>query len=549
MSFHSLRVERDHRAMLVMQKRRVSPYPVGSTEALYLGLLTPFAFGMVKCHIETHTNVTIVSSVDYESFTVECHASVVVASVQSCSCLFNVSTGLPCRHIFAVRSHKKITVFDTTIVARRWTRNFYAGHQPALRGSDVPQSGQITLSTVNKPRILSAHQKFRMASIVATELATLVSEVPMRHFDSRLQQMRDLCNAWKTDRETAVQVLNARHEPLLEIGTCENDSHDNFQSDIEEGIVLEVDPRVNLDTEHASFVNNNENPEAVTACDGISDSYDIVDEVADMQAEKGSNVCLNDHSENNNVYTVFDSLSPNVDTMMVDCITRDVITEVVATVKEGEAVSKAPSDLLLTGIKIPPKMCKRGRPKGAEKTVIGLPKKRRHESKLLPFLDMSVCNKEKVFVTRKKQSFYGYLTQPAFVQCVLQGHVIGKEDIRLQATSLSTALLDDNVEVNLIRRLFTPDGWLSVKGEITNLKKNVSYSCGVCATDVGQAESICCDCCLLWCHLTCSGLNKPPKKNIGSAKLVPLKHIYKMCFSGYLQTVFIVATLAFGGGG
>lgn len=142
MSFHSLRVERDHPAMLVFQKRMVSAYPVGSTEALYLELLTPFAFGMVKRHIETHKNVTLVCSVDDDSFQVECNASNVVASVHSCSCLFNVSTRLPCRPIFAVCSHKNITVFDTNIVARRWTRNFYAGHQQALRGSNVQHSGQ-----------------------------------------------------------------------------------------------------------------------------------------------------------------------------------------------------------------------------------------------------------------------------------------------------------------------------------------------------------------------------------------------------------------------
>lgn len=47
-----------------------------------------------------------------------------------------------------------------------------------------------------------------MASIMATELATLVSEASMRHFDYRMLQMRALCDAWKADRETLVKELN-----------------------------------------------------------------------------------------------------------------------------------------------------------------------------------------------------------------------------------------------------------------------------------------------------------------------------------------------------
>lgn len=87
-------------------------------------------------------------------------------------------------------------------------KNFYARHQQAINGNDVPQSTQVGLATVSRSSMLAAHQKFRMASIVATELAPLVSESPMRHSEYRMLQMHALCNAWKADRQTAVQVLN-----------------------------------------------------------------------------------------------------------------------------------------------------------------------------------------------------------------------------------------------------------------------------------------------------------------------------------------------------
>lgn len=118
--------------------------------------------------------------------------------------MFNTSTGLLCRHIFAVRSHKGIALFDLDIVPCRWTRNCYAEHQQAVNESDVPQSTQVGLATVTRSSILTAHQKLCISSIVAT----LVTEAPMRHFDYRIVQMHALCNVWKADRETAVQSLN-----------------------------------------------------------------------------------------------------------------------------------------------------------------------------------------------------------------------------------------------------------------------------------------------------------------------------------------------------
>ena len=49
----------------------------------------------------------------------------------------------------------------------------------------------------------------------------------------------------------------------------------------------------------------------------------------------------------------------------------------------------------LKTIKLPPKMRKRGRPKGAETTVIGLPKRRKRSNKTVPFLKKLPSEREK----------------------------------------------------------------------------------------------------------------------------------------------------------
>ena len=49
----------------------------------------------------------------------------------------------------------------------------------------------------------------------------------------------------------------------------------------------------------------------------------------------------------------------------------------------------------LKTIKLPPKMRKRGRPKGTETTVIGLPKRRKRSNKTVPFLKKLPSEREK----------------------------------------------------------------------------------------------------------------------------------------------------------
>ena len=49
----------------------------------------------------------------------------------------------------------------------------------------------------------------------------------------------------------------------------------------------------------------------------------------------------------------------------------------------------------LENVRFPPKIKKRGRPKGAEKTVIGLPRKKKKMDKPTPFLKKHPIDKER----------------------------------------------------------------------------------------------------------------------------------------------------------
>ena len=81
-----------------------------------------------------------------------------------------------------------------------------------------------------------------------------------------------------------------------------------------------------------------------------------------------------------------------------------------------------------------------------------------------------------------------------------------QENVEVTAR-LSDAVLDENVDVNLIR-YFTQEAWFVVMDVVGQNQSNPVYVCKRCYHDL---VSIVCDHCLSWDHLKCVGLKQPPK--------------------------------------
>ena len=76
---------------------------------------------------------------------------------------------------------------------------------------------------------------------------------------------------------------------------------------------------------------------------------------------------------------------------------------------------------------------------------------------------------------------------------------------------LPDAVLDENVDVNLIRKFFTHDAWLVVMDVVGQKRSKAVYVCKHCYHDLDEELSIIFDHCLSWHHLKCVGLKQPPK--------------------------------------
>jgi hypothetical protein len=95
---------------------------------------------------------------------------------------------------------------------------------------------------------------------------------------------------------------------------------------------------------------------------------------------------------------------------------------------------------------------------------------------------------------------------------ILQGQtLIEEENVEVCPEKLPDGVVDENVDVHLIRKYFTNDAWLLVMDVIQQKQRDPVFVCKCCFHDLHDEPSIVCDHCLLWYHIRCVGLKRGPK--------------------------------------
>ena len=107
--------------------------------------------------------------------------------------------------------------------------------------------------------------------------------------------------------------------------------------------------------------------------------------------------------------------------------------------------------------------------------------------------------------------------------------LLSEKDVEARPEMITDAVLDENVDIHLIRKYFQYDAWLLVTqvvyGRSRKLKDtfannaSLEYSCSHDLDDESQA--ILCDHCLQWFHMKCVGLKQKPKKKYFVLQTLP----------------------------
>ena len=189
--------------------------------------------------------------------------------------------------------------------------------------------------------------------------------------------------------------------------------------------------------------------------------------------------------------TATDSLSPTLPPINEDLI-------------EPDEPTTASVSLDLDGIKFPRKTKKRGRPAGAATNAIGLPCSKRQRSaptrntRTRPFQNKSIIEKQKFML--------GWFVDEEAVKKATSGNKIAEEEITCIPTDLPSAMKDDAVDINVIRRFFNTESWTCLEAAY-NSRVALPYQCPLCKNEV-EEHSVMCDSCLEWYHYKCEGLRK-----------------------------------------
>lgn len=195
----SLRVERDHRALSVFQKVRVTPFKPDSPEYSYMQILTPYALGYVVKQLDLAHKVKILRQ-SGNVYEINSSEGINQVTPTDCDCTFRKSMQLPCRHIFAVRNYCEADLYSSELCATRWTLAYYRSNHRVMAEPDSDfhdSSLNVSEAHVKTKPVLSQHDKYRKSFHVAQRLASVVSDSPMREFNEKLATLNRLLHMWE----------------------------------------------------------------------------------------------------------------------------------------------------------------------------------------------------------------------------------------------------------------------------------------------------------------------------------------------------------------
>ena len=163
---------------------------------------------------------------------------------------------------------------------------------------------------------------------------------------------------------------------------------------------------------------------------------------------------------------------------------------------------------------MPPKMKKKGRPRGAETTVIGLlqvKKQRGVISKPKPFSKLNPLEKDRVILE--------CFPNKVHVVAAIDGSRHLPIDDLFGFNAISDTARDENIDIHRVEKYFN-----RTDGMQFHKKEKSGWTCLACHKHISKEESsVICERCLRWCHLSCTNLKRPAQSRSWFCKPCSIK--------------------------
>nr|XP_047141033.1 uncharacterized protein LOC124816066 [Hydra vulgaris] len=339
--------------------------------------------------------------------------------------------GLPCKHIFRFRLNSRESLFDECLVLKRWRLDFFQMTQNLTESAEILQSNFISVSSIQQDsrKPLSQQAKYRKAFLISQRIAALVSETQGKQFDIWLLKMLEF--------ETSLQ--------------CFLDKKLNDQV---------------LDFGEADVLQN-----PIVSSEELISDYLVQPHTLSPPVSQNVNVSLAANESKSNLLAHSHLQTPLLNN----------------TVANSQSLDKSILDPNL--IKMPSHIPRRGRPKGSEITVIGLPK-----------------------------MLLGWLVKPSIIVSVLIGAQLAEIVDILPWLKIPTKVTYEPVEIKRVRKYFSLVSWSYLTRKLEIIKHRNLWLCQACDNELCDTFVICCDHCLNWFDRKCVGLKAAPKSKIWFCK-------------------------------
>lgn len=444
--FYSQRHERNHHIANHILKRPVPRFEVNSPEGLYESYLTRYAFQHVLKQLQ-ESKVQQIISKNENAFLVRSFKKTINVTSNSCECQIYLSMLLPCKHIFLVREKLNLSLYCEKICDKRWSREYYLKKHNFFEKEFIEGNSMEvgpSISRTEKRNIPLSVPQKRKIILTVTNSLASLSSLS--------------CNS----------IFEYRHKILKEIELA-----------WKQGKEVTLGFTDMLPSSSAQLTDNeleNCNPSMELTGQILTEKIDITEKHI------------------NDVQTIEENPMSNMERNL-------------NLIEDADNKIDTPA-VVLAAMHMPANIKKRGRPKGADLTVIGLKKKRK-------------CGAPKTFIQKSPEAkaeivLSWILTEnnKEKITSILQGnYLILKSDLHMDPERINNAILDDTVDVSILES-YVDEKALSEITSIIQRKRNAIsiWNCGTCQKPLCD-ECIRCDGCLQWYHFYCVGLLKTPQRS------------------------------------
>lgn len=119
-------------------------------------------------------------------------------SLSTCSCNFSKTLSIPCRHIFATRAHNCLPLFEPSMVAKRWLKNYQLCDGEEWSDCNDSEVRKFHVSQLNGKALLTGtlakNQKYRKMLTLCQKVAVIASEQGIMQFRRMYSDIETVIN-------------------------------------------------------------------------------------------------------------------------------------------------------------------------------------------------------------------------------------------------------------------------------------------------------------------------------------------------------------------